>query len=307
MNGEKFLARIFQNMSKSIYEKQNEPLLINCLCAQRKGYSELKIFNGARYFVSIGITTVLTALLFIFDNPTLEAFTTIMAIIIIIADKYFDSFVDNRQKLYAKIQQYFDINCFNEVSDTKLESEESIFTKSEIAECSSGNYGQKLKDEVSNWYEDYSSFSPREQIFYCQKENIRWSKKNIIRFSIFNIFLLATVIIIIIIFSIIKNIEVLKLVGIISCGLTFLDFSLDILLSLKNDYKRMNQIEKFAHNIESQLSCVNIYEEIINLQSKIFDYRCECLCIPDVFYDMFKSKDEKSEKKIVNNLKELIK
>lgn len=65
-------------MSKSIYEKQNEPLLINCLCAQRKGYSELKIFNCARYFVSIGITTVLTALLFIFDNPTLEAFTTVM-------------------------------------------------------------------------------------------------------------------------------------------------------------------------------------------------------------------------------------
>lgn len=294
-------------MTKSIYEKQNEPLLINCLCAQRKGYSELKLFNGAWYFISIGITTALTVLLFIFDNPTLETITTVMAIIIIIADKYIDSFVDNRQKVYAKIQQYFDINCFNEVSNTKLESEESIFTKSEIAEYSAGIYDQKLKDEVSNWYEDYSSFSPNEQIFYCQKENIRWNKKNIIRFCICNIIILAIVILTIIFYSIIKNIELLKFVAIISCGLTFLDFSLDILFSLKNDYKRINKIEKLAHKIESQLSCANVFEDIINLQSKIFDYRCECLCIPDVFYNMFKSKDEKREKRIVNNLKELTK
>lgn len=294
-------------MSKSIYEKQNEPLLINCLCAQRKGYSDLKLLNCVRYSISIGITTVLTVLLFIFDNPILEAFTTVMAIIIIIADKYFDSFVDNRQKFYAKIQQYFDIVCFNEVSENKLESEESIFTKNEIAELTSGNYSQKLKDDVTYWYNDYSSFIPVEQVFYCQKENIRWNKKNNVRFKRLVRFLLVVVMISIISFSIVKNIEILKLVGIISCGLTFFDFSLDILLSLKNDYKKISKIEKLAHDIESQLSCSNIYDEISNLQSKIFDYRCECLCIPDGFYKIFKFRDEERENKIVNNLKELTK
>ncbi len=290
-------------MSKSIYEKQNEPQLIDYLCAQRKGYSNLKIFNGIRYSLTIGITTLLTVLLFIFDEPRLEAFSTILAVIIIIIDKYCDYFVEIKQIVFAKIQQYFDICCFNEVLNVQILQLSSIFSKSEIAELTSDNYDKKLRDGVFNWYQDYSTCTPIEQVFYCQKTNIRWNKKNNRRFNFVNIVMFFVIIFTIFLFGIIRDITLLKLIGIISCGLTFFDFALDLYLKLRNDFNKIKQAEKLAYEIEEKLSSLSDYEEIIELQTIIFDYRCECLCVPDFFYNLFKSRDDKKEDKIAKNLK----
>lgn len=292
-------------MSKSIYEKQNEPLMINCLYAQRRGYTSLKTINLIRYSVSIGITTLFAILLFIRNNKYIEAIATVLNIVIIIADKYLDIFTSKKQKIYAKIQQYFDISCFNKVLEHNLIEVSSIFVPSEIAELTSDDYSQKEKNAVCNWYENYSTLSPIKQVYYSQKENVRWNKRNNTRFFIFNILIFVIAIFFLIFFSIKNNITSLKLIGIISCGLTYFDFSLDIFLKLKKDSHRFSEKEYLIKDIERNLSKMeqnSEYELILKFQNLISEHREECFLIPDLFYHFFRDKDEVKESLIAKQI-----
>lgn len=293
-------------MSKSIFEKQNDSFLIKCLCAQRKGYSSLKKINNIRIGLSLLLATVFSFIVFFCSNEQIGAWITLFNLGIIFLDKYLDGYIGLKQEENAKIQQYFDFSCFNEVATKELVSLQSIFVKSKISELLSGkDFKEKEILSVKNWYEDYSSEESQKQIFYCQKENIRWSTKNNRRLFFVNIGFFILILFAIVGIGIFKNLSLVKWIGIISCLLTYFDFFLDANISLNSDYKKIKEINSKSDLIEISLSeCNNdLYDDIIELQNMIFEYRAECVLIPDFFYSFFKTKDENKENRIAEQLR----
>lgn len=293
-------------MSKSIYEKQNDIFLLKCLCTQRKGYSKLKLISSIYIEISLILATVFSIVVLFCDNEKVDAWITLFNLGIILLDKYLNKYVNTRQKENAKIQQYFDFSLFNEVSAEQLVPLESIFVKTKITELVTGNeFKDQEVENVKNWYADYSSQIPQKQIFYCQKENIRWSKSNNRRLFRVNIVLFILIIFVLIGIGIEKDLSLIKWIGIVSCLLTYLDFFLDTYISLNKDLSKIKEIDTKSDLIEDSLKEVteNLYSDIIELQNMIFEYRFECVLIPDLFYSIFKKKDENKEKRISEQLR----
>ena len=161
-------------MDKSIYEKQSDPLIIQCLFAQRKKYSQAKLISEIYFIICVlGVCTFLI-LKAIFPSDLITVLSTVLSVIAFAVSFLVKSIISKLKETAAGIQQYIDTTLYKSNQYSSLNSKWTCpFTKDQIIEMVSKYpaYGFTNNDK---WYENYSTKSFCEQIYYSQYENLRW-------------------------------------------------------------------------------------------------------------------------------------
>ena len=274
----------------SIYEKQNEPELQMLLCAQRKEYGRVKTGEMWLFVVSVIIVTGFTLWVTFTDDPDIMSVLTVLNMVLIFSRENIKKFFDGKQEFAAKIQQYFDSCCYNDVYGKKIIDGQSLFSNSEIAEIQAKEKNEDLTPFV-DWYSDYRNRSPEEQVLYSQKENLSWDYKLRCFYKNTVIAILLLILFGLIFYGIKSGATVVKMCALTSCFLVIVESAWDCILRNIKDLKRLERIfEKFKETeIEVCANKRGIQKKLSDLQNMIFAHRKDCFLIPDFVYKLRKN------------------
>lgn len=267
----------------SIFEKQNEPELQMLLCAQREVYSRVKKEKCCYLSVSIGLVVFLSFVVLYTRNSNVEAALTLFNAVLIFASTKINEKMNEKQKYAAKIQQYFDAECYNEVSASELIDKKNLFVDSEIAEIQAGVHDKDLSPFM-NWYSDYCSFEPLKQVLFCQLENISWDKKLRESFRKGIVLCVIVVLAIYVMYCYKFANSFIEAISILSCLLIMIEYVYDLIGRINKDLKRLRDLSNFVVELEKN-TCKS---KIQKLQKMLFEHRMQCFLIPDWIYALKK-------------------
>lgn len=297
----RFLEATSLNTDNSIYTQQNNDFIIKCLVAQRSEYSKAKTINRCKTILTLSVALI-SILASIINNDVLSAISGLLAVILLIVNKWAERTISSHKRHAASVQQYIDITLYSAALDMNKSIWGEIPSQNDLAE-SIVKYNQADANSMKNWYSDYSSLPAKKQVLYCQKENIRWNfelskKYKCFNYSVFAVFLLAMVISL---FAL--NPSIIKTI----CILTWMSPLAEYCYSLHSEINHSNTLfknanKKFKH-IESQLRNDNIAtDDLVTLQHQIKVIREKGILIPDWFYKKFQGKQQKNEDQIANTI-----
>ena len=284
-------------MAKSIYDMQNEDIYLKCLATQRKIYSKAKCLDGIIVFLIIVLIIYqsLICKIYNFDLGTkitvpfvLSGFTFILS-----------NKIKEKKKAAADLQQYIDINLYSKITETNFEDWGYTYSANKINDLLS-KYECKYDEykKVKNWYEDYSKLTPVQQVYYCQRENIRWDYK-LRRNYITILIIIGFIYLILAINSFISDIALT-----VVCAIPIFDRIKKDIYDLHKDCQRLTRMKAKIDIIIKQIENKNIKNEIrelADLQNEIKENRESAKLIPDCFYAIYEKKFHKKEKIIANN------
>ena len=267
-----------------ITQTQNETKFIEYLKAQRVAYSQCKIYQVFDV-ISVLMAIVLPIIgMYRTDIVNyLGAFGVLWTIIYLVTENY----RKKKTEQGAKIQEQFDTELFEiPWNEILCKSKVSTDTKIDLAKEYKGN-------DLSNWYslEVDSSLPKTIAIILCQRINFSWELKLRKRFVTFLIILLVAYYGIFIGFFISKNIGIYDILLLIAPSLSFLIYSVQNSLSLKNHIKSKNDtlgqideiLNEYSDNGEKPSKGV-----IRQIQDIIYTERTVPEKIPDWFYKLSK-------------------
>ena len=297
----RFLEATSLNTDNSIYTQQNNDFIIKCLVAQRSEYSKAKTINRCKTILTLSVALI-SILASIINNDFLSAISGLLAVILLIVNKWTERTISSHKKHAASVQQYIDVTLYSAALDMNKSIWGEIPSQNDLAE-SIVKYNQADANSMKNWYSDYSSLPAKKQVLYCQKENIRWNselskKYKWFNYSVFAVFLLAMVVSF---FAL--NPSFIKAI----CILTWMSPLAEYCYSLHSEINHSNTLFKKANkkykHIESQLRNDNIAtDDLVILQHQIKVIREEGILIPDWFYKKFQGKQQKNEDQIANTI-----
>lgn len=291
-------------MAKSIYEKQSESLIIQCLFAQRKKYSQAKMISGAYFFVCVVATCVFAVLKSITDNSIIMALSALLSLGAFVALSPINTIILKLKTQAAEIQQYIDVFLYSNEKYSSLNKKWSCpLSRDEIVEKVS-KYPKSGFDDNDKWYEDYSSLSYIEQIYYCQRENIHWDRELRKKYYRMYLSIMGFAIVAIVLITIVHNPTFLKIITFIPWCLPFVKYLYSFQQQWKNDENRLRKMNDEANNIPN-IGMISTgpewIEREIELQEKIFTHRKEAILIPNFFYKICRTKQQKDEASIAEN------
>ncbi len=290
-------------MKDSIYKKQNDDFLLLCLMAQRSEYSNAKsiVFRKSLATVGCCIASVVGA---VYGKELLTAFISLVNVVVFVLNKHSDQKI-NALKLHAtSIQQYVDVTLFSSVIGNQPYVWGDVPTKTELAESVSQVQG-KDSSAVWNWYNDYSSLPGPLQVFYCQRENVRWN------FRLYNSFLkLINGISVVVVFLLLtvmfaRNISLIRFVIILSWAIPIFESFWSTCKEIENSMNQMKRLDSFCKQLEVAIEKDNSFpteKDLIDLQSMIRKRRETCYLIPDWFYNLTKDKYQSQEDSIADKI-----
>ena len=295
-------------MDDSIYEKQQNPLIIQCFFAQRKKYNQAKTISGL-YFIFCGVLAcVFLVLTSTIDNDLIKGLSIGLSIATVLLKDGINASVEGLKTTAARIQQYIDAFLYTRQNDSyTVNSWYCYFGKDEIIELVS-KYPQKGFNFNDRWYEDYSSEPFYKQIVLCQKENIRWDRNLRKKIAIVIRCIIAIIVISIVIFGLVFNHTILETLSIVSWCLPFLRLLFEYIKNIKEDERRLEKLVNDANRI-LQLGASapeeEWFEKEILLQNDIYEHRKSAFLIPSLFYKLFRAKQQKTEKSIADSYKKV--
>jgi len=196
-----------------------------------------------------------------------------------------------RQQTAASVQQLFDIEVFQLEWDKKLFGIQPDLN-STIAEKSE-KILYKERRSLTDWYPAKSASLPlNEAILCCQKENVRWDRnlRVIYRMVVF------AAIIIILLFIIFINIALsestLALLAMFTSVIAILRWLFTHLRAVSKDIERLDSLNSALTSQKFKTS-----DELLIIQSKIYEHRRNCTPLPEWLYNLTKSKQEKIMRK----------
>lgn len=305
-SGAKFLEATSQPMGNSIFARQNEEFLLKCQLAQRNEYSHAKRVGGLRSVVAL-IFAIFSIIASGLDVDTLSAILSLFAVGLVVFNKYSDGHISAHKKHAASIQQYIDVTLFaSAIGGTKSEWGE-LPNKTDLAKAIS-EFSDVDTSKVKNWYSDYSSLPGEDQIFRCQRENVRWDynlHKSYIYFQI-GILLVASVAMVVTMF--IVNPDFIKLICVLSWLTPLAEYTYSVCNEVRESISLLRKIDSSCDLIENKLSGdthVSVKQELIDLQYKIRERRENGFLIPDWFYKMLRGRQQKQEDGIAETIVKL--
>ena len=162
---------IFQNMNKSIFEKQNDDFILKCLALQRIKYSEAK-----KYLNHKNVLTFLYAIVSIagtvIDNDVSTAFVNLFSLILLLYSGFCDKRASHLADLASEIQKYVDVVLYTNGQNKNWEMLGRLLSREEL-EQEINQYNPLNTISCLNWYRNIPSNTLEEQIYHCQKENIQ--------------------------------------------------------------------------------------------------------------------------------------
>ena len=292
-------------MDKSIYEKQSEPLIIQCLFAQRKKYSYAKLISVTYFIICVLGVCAFLILKAIFPSDLITVLSTVLSVIAFAVSFLVKSIISKLKETAAGIQQYIDTTLYKSNQYSSLNSKWTCqFTKDQIIEMVSKypTYGFTNNDK---WYEDYSTKAFCEQIYYSQYENLRWDYDLRKYYSRLYKTVLCTILGVLLLYVIILNLTVIECISILAWGFPFIKYYVSFNNAIKKDLDRLSTLKNKSDNLMHNVGMVLDGDELIyleiELQNKLYEHRQKAVLIPDFIYKLFRNKQQKNEEKIANN------
>ncbi len=297
----KSLEATSQNTANSIYAYQNDDFIIDCLVAQRNEYTRAKMISLWKTIVthSVAIVSVLASII---DIEVFSAISGLLAVCLLISNKWMESMISAHKKHAAAVQQYVDVTLYSKVLGTNKSIWGDIPGKSDLAESIS-KYKKTDRNKLRNWYSDYSSLSAEQQILYCQKENIRWNTELNKKYKYLSTIVLFVALLIMIISFVAVNPSFIKFLCILTWIAPWVDYCYSIFSDINQSMELFKKANKTFSHIERLTDAnSNLIDNLVTLQHQIRNIREEGFLIPDWFYKRFQCKCQKTEDQIADSI-----
>lgn len=298
----KSLEAASQNTADSIFVRQNESYLLDCLLEQRKRYAFAKRLQTTQSIIMIAFT-VYSAISSATGLELLTAIYGLVSVIVLVANKYYGKWIASLKREAATIQQFFDVVLFSAaVGNSELEWG-NCPSRIDIAKHI-GDYTDQERADVKNWYSDYSRLSGSQQVFYCQSENERWTKNIIKDYMVLQIIVWTVVTLPVIISFFVFNPSVIKAICVCTWLIPIGEYAVSSIYKTIECRNMHEKIRSEVHTIEESLygDSDDLVSSLMNLQQSIYKSRCESLLIPDWFYSRRKPKYQKTEDRIARKI-----
>lgn len=295
------MVTIFPPSDRSIFKHQNCNLLLKCLVAQRQEYSRAKKAEAYKGWL-IPTVAFIAILAFILDISCITATSSLMAIFSLLCSKHICEYVHTQRKKAAAIQQFFDVTLYSGVLCISKSEWGELPTNTDIADAVS-LINESFLNEVKDWYSDYSNLPPEQQVFYCQRENIRWDQNLRKKYYTFQLILLVIMIVFTLVVAMLVNPTFIKMICVIAWVLPVVDYVIESFITLRKDNKRLDELNNKCNKLEVAISnqeTSNITAELISIQQAIRKNRENSFMVPDWFYNSMKPNQQKKEDQIAN-------
>lgn len=291
-------------------------MLLKCIVAQRKEYDKAKKRDFYKELITV-VFALFSIVASWVDNEMLTAIVFLLAITTSLASKYLDMHTHMHQKIAAFIQQYVDVKLYtwalkNDISDWGL-----LPSRPQVAGILATVKNNDI-EEVKNWYSDYSDFSPIEQVFHCQKENLRWDINLRKEFKYLLLILGIFIVIGFAVAALFVNPSLIRFLCIVSWMLPLIDFFCFYWNRLQKDIERLRNLESKCEQIDRSISkkdfsklepesekVQQIKVHIIDLQKEILEHRKESVFIPNWFYKIRQKNYQEKEDRIAEEMRKL--
>ena len=280
--------------SKEIFARQNLPGLVAAQKTASNCYSVGKLWSGLLVFLSVVVPVVINIILSIFNIDTLNCCLIFISFACFGLSELTRAMMKKWKFYGAGMQQYFDEcvfdlknSCRKYICPKKL----SQFERSKLIK----KFEKKDNKPFQNWYSDFSSLSYEDAVYQCQKQNIRWDicvRKN---YLIFLIIISVVIIAGIVLNAIIKRMDILLIIAILSSLVPIVTFLYNGIKKLCKDIKSQRSLYEHIESIESEQTKKELWDEIEELQIEIFNYRKQAYLIPNWFYKLSRSSKQKEE------------
>lgn len=282
------------NNDSSIYERQNDRKILLLLKAQRAIYTKAKWVLYSSLFLGIMGTAFFAYLTTKNENQLWSTLSSFFALLVFAVNTILATKSSDFVSIAARIQQTIDIMLF------RIEKDCNILTDSEINNISAPYLSSDLS-KYNNWYDDYSSLPYPKQVFFAQKENVRWDDKLRYEYSCLMIFFAITIPIGIFTYSILINANMSHFFGIIAWIFPLEQFFVSQCVGLKQNIKTLSLVQERQKHLETHIdndSDDSIYCGLCNVQMCIYENRKQSILVPDWFYSLRRKAMQSHEKSV---------
>ena len=289
-------------MNKSIYDKQAEPLQIQCLFAQRAKYNQAKIIAAVYFTICVVCAVVFSVLKTLVPSDLITGLSIGLSLATVFAGDTVNAWEQKMKKEAATIQNCFDMTLYS-TEDTK-EFWKKPVSEYELLEKVS-KYPKQGFCENDRWYEDYSKKPHHMQVIYCQSENVRWDYNLRKNYGAFCNILLGITIGAIVISTIILNLRVLDMIGMLAWCLPFIKYWRSFRKNMKADDQRIRRIQESIHsylNMKEALDEEGWLKRAVDLQERLFEHRQKTTLVPNFFYKLMWKKQQQDEESMAQNI-----
>ena len=293
-------------MADSIFQRQNDSFLLQCQITQRSEYSYAKriFMRQALYTLVFTIVSIAAAIL---DIDWLTATSSLLAMALVLYNKDSEEQALIHKRRAASIQQYIDVSLFAPTIDIDEAEWGFIPSTSDLA-CAVSKYKNCDTTPMKDWYSDYSLLPGEQQIFYCQKENIRWNHDLLKKFKELLIIFLSGVVVALATIFIVVNPSLVKFICVLSWFAPIADFSCSIYAEVQRSIVQHQNIDQYSAEIEKKFKstgCRGLRQMLIKFQYMIFDKRKTCFMIPDWFYEWHKERYQNKEDCVAKTIQQV--
>lgn len=241
------------------------------------------------------------------DVEWLSATSSLMAVALLIFNKYANEYITSNKKCAAFVQQYIDVTLYAPAVGCSVSDWGELVNKSDLADMVS-EYLNADTSAVENWYSDYSGLSGEEEVFRCQSENIRWDYSLHKAFRTLQTIFLVVAAITMSTAFIIADPGFVKLICVLSWFAPIAEYTYSNYKDVGESIALLQNADKLRVEIEEKLktnSTEIIKQELINLQYKIWERRKKGYLIPDWFYEWHRKKQQEKEDQIARTIQDI--
>jgi hypothetical protein len=282
----------------AIKHRQNEPINLKYLSAQRVLYARAKKTFGGQVLVTVFISVTLNFLKFVpatllkFDiNP----FVGFLSLLICFADiLFFNVYISGLRTNAAKVQELFDCNLFDlswngTNSGTKPEND--------IIEENAEKLVPDPNMPLENWYDiNLEGLSKERSILLCQETNLFYDGKLREHFKTANVLCCVAVFVISLGIAIITDIKVRSyLTTVLLPVLPVITITLKTIMENRKSLAASSELKKAVLQLKSRQEEPTM-QELRQVQDKIYCGRKDSALVPEWYYQWKRSKLEKAMK-----------
>lgn len=280
----------------SIPTEQNKQKQLERLAAQRELYSSAKKWHVVQVIITV-IAPVCISIFCIFQ-PKFATFGAIYGVCTFILDILIIEVEISRKKTKAaKIQELFDCEVL-QIPKSPLKTVDDITVEEVLT-----HYNAHIKiptnvEKIKDWYSpSVGELSIKTARILCQRTNCWWDSKLRNRFSNFLKFGSMLIFAILLLLGYIGDLTLIDFTLILSTLVPFFQFSIKQSNDNKEAAARLNELVLYSIQVwnkalENACDETTMTNDSRRLQDEIFEHRKKSPLILNVYYKMFRDKDE---------------
>jgi hypothetical protein len=275
---------------------QNSQIQLERLAAQRELYSSAKKLHLAQIIVTVIIPVGLATIAFFF--PVFAVIAAIFGVFSFLVDiAVIEPIIKKRKTKAAKIQELFDCDVLL-LPKSPLKTVDDIAVEEVLLYYNAHMKISTNVEKIKDWYSPrVGELSIKIARILCQRTNCWWDSKLRQRYSSFLKYSSIAVFAIILVAGFISNLSLINVTLIASGLIPFFQFCIKQCNDNLDAAKRLDELVLFSTQLWKE-ALANIYtdENLLTnsrrLQDEIYEHRSKSPLILDLYYNLFRSKDE---------------